>query len=328
MAETRDYYDVLGVSRGASEDEIRSAYRKLARQYHPDVNKSPDAAKRFAEITEAYDVLSDQEKRQQYDRFGRVNGAGAAGGPGARTGPAGGTWTYTTGGGDQPGFGDFDDLFAEFFSGRGRSPFGAEGAGRSYRAAGGPGAAPPRSRGQDVQANLPVTFMTAVKGGTERVRLSAGGSPQEVEVKIPPAIQDGAKLRLKGRGRPGVHGGPPGDLILTVSVGKHPYFRREGLDLFVDVPISITEAGLGANVTVPLLDGSAELHVPPGASSGQKLRLKERGIADPSGTCGDLYAVIQIKGPTELSDHAKELLTELAGELKNPRKSARWADDV
>lgn len=327
MAETRDYYDILGVSRNASEDEIRTAYRKLARQHHPDVNKSPDASKRFAEITEAYDVLSDAEKRRQYDRFGRVDGAAGVG-----AGSTGGAWSYTSGGRgpggvggvDPSGYGDFEDIFAEFFGGRSQSPFGGAGAGArpSGRATQRP------AKGQDVTADLPVTFLTAAKGGTESVRLSigTGSQPQQIEVKIPSGIEHGAKLRLKGRGRPGHQGGPPGDLILSVSVGSHPHFRRDGLDLLIDVPISIAEAALGTSVTIPLLEGSADIRIPPGASSGQKLRLKGKGITSAAGRTGDLYAVIQIKGPAQLSDRARSILTELAGELQNPRESAPWDD--
>lgn len=329
MSKTQDYYDILGVSRNASEDEIRSAYRKLARKYHPDVNKSPDASKRFSEITEAYDVLSDAEKRKQYDRFGRVDGAAGVGAGADAAGAGGGRWSYTTSGpgAGASGFGDFEDVFAEFFGG-GASPFGGAGAGtagRAHRAA-----SPRPAKGPDVTAELPVTFLTAVKGGTESVRLSSGtgGQGQQIDVKVPPGIEHGAKLRLKGRGRPGQQGGAPGDLILTVSVGRHPYYRRDGLDLYIDVPISIAEAALGTNVTVPLLDGSADIRIPPGAASGRKLRMQGKGITDASGKTGDLYAVIQIKGPEKLSDRARSILEELSGELQNPRESAPWADDT
>ncbi|MHC4946700.1 MAG: DnaJ C-terminal domain-containing protein [Planctomycetota bacterium] len=312
----RDYYEVLGVGRTATADEIRRAYRRLARRHHPDVSTSPDAAERFAEIGEAYAVLSDDEKRTAYDRFGHA-GVGPA--PGA-AGPTGAGW------GDFRSRADVSDIgsiFEEMFGGRGGrgSPFG-----------GGPGAgprpAPPRA-GEDVAHQVTVSFLTAARGGAERVRLATGrGASQAIDVRIPPGIEPGAKLRVKGKGHPSVTGGPPGDLILTVQVGGHPYFRREGLDLLVDLPVTVAEAAFGATVAVPLLDGSANVKVPAGASSGQKLRLKGKGVADGTGRQGDFYAIIQIVAPDPMSDRVRDLLGELAGELKNPRDSTPWADDA
>lgn len=298
----RDYYEVLGVDRGASEEEIRRAYRNLARRYHPDVNKESGAAERFQEITEAHEVLSDPQKRKDYDRFGRADvGARHAAGPHGWPGGGGGTG----------GFGDFGDLFEQMFSGKG-SPFAH---------------APARPhRGQDVRAELTVGFMTAAQGGTGTITYRSSAGPERLEVKIPAGIESGAKLRLKGKGRPGAPGGPPGDLIVTVQVGAHPLFRRDGLDLVVDVPITIAEAALGTTVTVPLLTGSASLKIPPGASSGSKLRLKGRGVATPDGRTGDLYAVVQIEAPARLSARGRELLEQLAAELKNPRDGAPWSD--
>jgi DnaJ-class molecular chaperone len=318
MAE-RDYYSTLGVSRSATEEEIRKAYRTLARKLHPDVNKEPDAAKRFAEVQEAYDVLSDASKRKEYDQFGRAGaragGAGAAGGP----------WSYSwSGGGPGAGVGfgvddeDLSSIFEQFMGGGG---MGAR-AGRG-RAAG-------PQRGGDLAHTITVPFMTAARGGVEQIRIvRAGADDETIEVKIPAGIEHGAKLRLKGKGQPGPRGGGSGDLLLTVDTGPHPYFRREGLDLLVEVPITIVEAALGTTVTVPLLEQSADLRVPPGTSSGRKLRLKGKGIRGADGRVGDYYAIIQLTAPSEgeLSDADREALRHLGSKLKNPRSEANWTDN-
>ncbi|MDY7108487.1 MAG: DnaJ C-terminal domain-containing protein [Planctomycetota bacterium] len=324
MAGSRDYYEVLGVSRDASADEIRKAYRKLARRYHPDVNKDSDAAQRFAEITEAYDVLNDPERRKTYDQFGHAGvGAGAARAEGGPFRPGGFGGVGGRGGeGFRPGAspfeaGDIGSIFEEMFSARGGSPF----AGAQTRQA-------PPIRGRNLEHRLTISFLTAARGGKESLRLTVPGaaSTQTVDVTIPPGIDTGAKLRIKGKGQPGSRGAPPGDLILTIEVGAHPLFRRDGLDLLVDVPITLSEAGLGATVSVPLLDGAAEIKIPPGASSGRKLRIKGKGITDAKGRKGDFLAVIQIVAPADLSGRGRELLKELAEELKNPRESGPWAD--
>lgn len=323
MAKPRDYYDVLGVSRNASAEEIRKAYRRLARRYHPDVNKDSDAAERFAEITGAYDVLNDPERRKTYDRFGHAGvGAGAADfGQGPFRPGGSGPWSGRSGGfrSGPSGFdvSDIGSVFEEMFSARGGSPF----AGAQTRPA-------PPVRGRNLEHKLTVSFMTAARGGKENLRLTVPGSSstQTVNVTIPKGIETSAKLRIKGKGQPGSRGAPSGDLILTIEVGAHPLFRRDGLDLLVDVPITISEAGRGATVSVPLLDGTAEIKVPPGASSGRKLRIKGKGIIDAKGRKGDFLAVIQIVAPGELSPRGRELLKELAGELKNPRQTGPWAD--
>ncbi len=336
MAQSRDYYEILGVSRTASQEDIRKAYRQLARQYHPDVNKDPDASQRFSEVTEAYDVLSDAEKRKQYDRFGRAGvGASAAGG-GAGPGPDGGSRVHWSTGGGAQGFdpGELNDIFEGIFGGgggMGGSPFGAGARGQARP--GGPGfrsaAGPTPRAGRDVSHTVTVTFMTAAFGGTENLRLTAeGGRTRDIEVRIPPGIEPGAKLRVRGQGHPGSHGGKAGDLILTVNVGKHPYFRREGLNTLLDVPISIAEAALGAELSIPLLEGTADLRIPPGTSSGRKLRLRGKGIKSADGRVGDFLAVVQIAAPEPLSEKARRAIETLVSELQNPRDSAPWADQV
>jgi DnaJ-class molecular chaperone len=311
MPPARDYYEVLGVDRRATTDEIRKAYRRLAREHHPDVSTSDDAAERFAEIGRAHEVLSDPEKRKVYDRFGHagVDAGAAAGGDS----PFGGEWSPRGAGGFDAA--DIGSIFEEMFGGRGASPFSG----------------PPRShsprKGADIEHTVTVSFRVAAEGGEERLRLGrARGHEETIHVKIPPGTDDGARLRVKGKGQPSTDGGPAGDLLLTVEVGRHPMLRREGLDLLIDVPVSIVEASLGADVEIPLLNGSATVKIPAGARSGQKLRIKGKGIQDARGHTGNFYAVIQIAAPGQLSPHARELLETLRGELKNPRESGRWAD--
>jgi DnaJ-class molecular chaperone len=350
MAKPKDYYELLGVERSASSDQIRSAYRKLARKYHPDVNKAADASKRFAEVQEAYDVLSDPEKRKSYDQFGhagvgagpRTSGGGPGGpgsGPGAgyggegfyRGGPQ--SWTHV----ESSGFDDVDveSIFEQMFGGGG----GPSASGRSGRSRSSPFGAGTRGRpraqperGSDIEHTIAITFMTAALGGTEHLRLGpadGSGEPQTISVKVPPGIDAGAKLRVRGKGQQGTGGGQIGDLILTVQVGQHPYFRREGLDLLVDIPITIAEAARGVKVTAPLLKGTIDIKIPGGASSGRRLRVRGKGIVDSKGKAGDYFAVIQIVAPdaSELSKAANAAIDQIAAELKNPRESAPWADD-
>lgn len=321
MTGPRDYYEVLGVDRKASQEAIRKAFRGLARELHPDVNKAPDAGKRFAEVQEAYDVLSDEEKRRMYDRFGHV-GVGAQRGTGAGTGTgtgaqAGGpraySWSSSQSGGAGP---DLGSIFEEIFGSGGRAgPFGA----RHQE--------PTPREGSDTHHELQIAFMTAIHGGKETIRLS-GSDGREIEVTIPSGIGSGEKLRVPKLGEPGRDGTPAGDLILTVRVGKHPYFKRERLDLLIDVPVTIAEATLGCTVEMPLPDeGTISLKVPAGTSSGSRLRVKGKGIARPGGDVGDFYAVIHIVTPTELDRPTRELVEQLGKRLENPRSSPPWTDD-
>ena len=333
----RDYYEVLGTSRGASEEEIRSAYRRLARKYHPDLNPgNKQAEAHFKEINEAYEVISDPEKRKAYDQFGPDfahfrAGAGAAGaGPGPGAGPGGFRYTW-------PGEGSpFDDASFEAFGGAG----GGEGAsifeelfsrmgGRAGRGARGAGRA--GMRGQDAEAPITLSFEQAVNGvlTTLTVQRPAGdGSmrPERLEVRIPPGVRDGQRLRLRGKGSPGVGGGPLGDLYLVIQVEPHPYFRREGQDIYIDVPISISEAALGTTVEVPTIHGRTAVRIPPGTASGTKLRLRGQGVSDAQGIGrGDQYCVIKIVPPRKLSDEQRKVFEQLrAAEAENPRADVPW----
>lgn len=315
MSQTRDYYEVLGVSRRASMDEIRQAYRKLAREFHPDVNKSEDAARRFAEVQQAYEVLSDDKKRAEYDRFGHGAFSGSGGHGWGGQGAGGVHWSSAHGG---AGSGDFASVFEQFFrsGGQGASPFdpGASGFGSQ---------APPRPRrGRNLRHALQISFLTAAKGGAERLRLTRAGQAETIDVKIPPATEDGAKLRVRGQGEPGATGGSAGDLILTIEVGQHPDLRREGLHLYRDVTINLAEAALGTTVSVPLLDeGSVDVKIPAGTSSGRRLRIRGKGLTDVKGETGDFFVVVQIHAPQSLSDRARALLDQLAGELEDPNSS-------
>ena len=296
----RDFYEVLGVSRSASTEEIRKAYKKLAKKFHPDVKPAdPDAEKKFSEITEAYDVLSDDAKRKNYDQFGHA----------ARGGAAGGNPFQGFGGGGGGSF-DLDDILGGMFGGGG-NPFG-----------GGRRGQPRTQKGQDARAEITVPFIVAVEGGEHSVSLQNGTKSERLSVKIPAGIEDGQSIRLAGQGNPGSGGGPAGDLIVTVHIATHPWFRRDGQNLLVDVPISPSEAALGAKVDVPTLsEGTVVLTVPPGTSSGAKLRLRGKGVRNhKTGDRGDQFVVLKISVPKDLSEEAIALYEKLA-ELnpKNPR---------
>ncbi len=298
MAQTDDYYKLLGVDRSASADEIRKAYRKLARKYHPDVNKEADAATRFAEVQEAYDTLSDAEKRKMYDQFGSAgpSSGGFHGDP---------RWAHATSSGGYGQTVDFSEIFGEAFGGGGgRSPFG--------------GVQQQPAKGQDHTHDITVTFMTALKGGTEEIRIGN----DSVSLSIPAGIESGKKLRLKGKGSPGMMGGPAGDMIVTVTVGGHPQYQRSGLDVEMDVDLNIAEAALGTKVKLPLpLGGTVDMSIPAGVSSGSRLRVKGKGCETTSGKSGDFYAVIHITAPKDVDEETHKLLEELKERLPNPREN-------
>ncbi len=303
----RDYYEVLGVARDASAEDIRRAYRKLAREYHPDVNKDPGAEDRFKEISEAYEVLRDPEKRERYDRFGANWKAGqdVSGSPGF-DGFAGGPGGFTTGGfgGERGGFGTrvefgesgFSDFFESLF-GSGRT--GAQGAGFDGFS----------MRGSDQEATLELSLEEAARGGRRRISL---GSGRDYDVNIPAGVVDGQRIRLAGEGGRGAGGGPSGDLFLRVRLKPDRRFRVEGRDLYVDVRVAPWEAALGASVEVPTLSGSTHVKVPAGSSSDRKLRLRAKGLPSPRGKAGDLYATVKVMVPQKLTKEERELFEQLA----------------
>ncbi len=309
---SRDYYEVLGLARSATTDEIRAAYRKLARKYHPDVNKAADAEKRFAEVQQAYDTLSDEKKRKLYDQFGH---AGAAAGGHETPWPPGGAAGVNV---------DLEDLSSMF-----ETFFGAGGAGgfRGARATRGAGAPRRRTRaGGATEVELPLSFRTAAQGGVERVRLTIGGRDTSLEVTIPPAVEPGSRLRVRAADGQ--------EVLLRVQVGGHPIFRRgdgasagKGLDLYLDLPLTIAEATLGAKVSVPTLAGAVEIVVPPGSPSGRRLRVRGRGLRDKEGREGDLYAVVKIVPPPDrdmLSDAERRTLEQIGRRTPDPRSGEQW----
>ncbi|MFM9995864.1 MAG: DnaJ C-terminal domain-containing protein [Phycisphaerales bacterium] len=336
---SRDYYEVLGVPRNASADDIRKAYRKLVRQHHPDVNKAKDAAEKFKEVQEAYDALSDEAKRRQYDQFGRVTeGAGQPGrGPGGKPHY---TWSNVGGGPGRPGAEmDMDDLGSMFdaFFGQGggmrENPFGGPRGGKRPRA----GRRPSPDEGaaaEGVTHDLDVEFMTAARGGTRQIRLQSDGRTRTIDVTIPRGVRDGSRLRVKGGAAPEPNADDPRDLILTVKIAPHPLFRRADpdrdggshLDLVLSLPLTIAEATLGATVTVPTLDAPVDLTIPPGTASGMKLRLKGKGIDDGTNK-GDLYAVVKIVPPDgrELGESDREALTRISSRGPGPRSGPEWS---
>jgi len=317
MPGAKDYYEILGVARSASAEEIRKAHRRLARKYHPDINKDADAADRFKEVQEAYDVLGDEEKRKQYDRVGHRAYAAGAGGDANPWGPGGGVRWSASGG--EGGFGgaDFSSVIEEMFGGMGGSGVGG-------RAASGARARSRPRSGQTLERTALIPFELALTGGAHEVRIARGGGTQTYTVRIPKGADEGAKLRIKGAGGPSPTGGPPGDLILNVRLGEHPILSREGLDLIVETPLTIAEAALGAQVEIPTPLGRYTVSVPEGTSSGARLRLRGRGVEDESGRRGDLLAEIRIVAPKQLTDQDRALLREIGGRLGNPRAGRGW----
>jgi curved DNA-binding protein len=296
----QDYYEALEVPRTASTEDIRRAYRRLARRYHPDVNKEPGAEDRFKLISEAYEVLRDEQKRARYDRLGAnwrsgedVSGAGGFA-EGSRSGNGFEDVRVDFGGGD------FSDFFQGLFSQGGR--------GRGARAPGGAGFGSFSMRGGDQEAVLELTLEEAAAGGRRRLSLGDG---RDFEVEIPKGVRDGQRIRLAGQGGEGIEGGSAGDLLLLVRLSPHRRFRVEGRDLYVDLAVSPWEAALGAEVPVPTLDGSARLRVPAGSSTGRRLRLRGMGMPGARGSNGDLYAVLAVHVPRKLSKDERELFQRL-----------------
>ena len=296
----QDFYDVLGVQKNASRDEIRKAYKKLARKYHPDANPDDEsAAEQFKKIQQAYAVLNDPDKRSKYDQFGH---AFEHAGQGAQF-----NWSA-----DGAQF-DLDDLLGGMFGGGGRGGFGGFGGGQRRQQA---------VKGEDLRTEIGVPFMLAAEGGSYELQVHRGSTAEKLNIKVPPGVDTGSVIRLSGQGRPGVGGGPAGDLLVTIRAHPHPYFRREGNNLLVDVPVTPSEAVLGAKIDVPTLnDGTVVLTVPPGTSSGAKLRLRGKGIPDrKTKTRGDQYVVIKVDVPQDLDEHSRSLYKQLAeSNPVNPR---------
>jgi len=320
----RDYYEVLGISRDATADQIKKAYRKLARQHHPDVNPGDRAAEaKFKEAQSAYDVLSDAEKRKRFDTFGH-----AAFENGGATGPRSGAteWSARQAPGG-PGFENVD--FSQYFGG-GADPEGGgvfeELLGRFGAGRGGGRRAGPR-RGTDLEATLEVPFATAVLGGSTQIGLTReDGSQETVTIKVPPGTDSGSRLRIKGRGGPGDKGATAGDLTVTITVHQHPYFTRDGDNLTIEVPISLDEAVLGAKVDVPTLAGvKVTVPVPAGTSSGQKLRVRGKGVParDPL-PAGDLFVILKVVVPKLVDERGRDLIRQFADLYPQRPREGLW----
>jgi curved DNA-binding protein len=318
--EYKDYYKTLGVQKAATAADIKKAYRKLARQYHPDVNKSADASKKFKEVNEANEVLSDPEKRKRYDQLGpdweRYAQAGAGGPSYQRSGNGSGfTWSYS----GAPGasvFGDDEGGFSDFF----QSVFGNMG---GFGEAAGGNARRRASRARpaaDVEMEYPleVTLAEAYKG-TERVLelQGADGKTRRLTVKVPAGVRDGQRIRLAGQAHAGGNGAPAGDLYLKINVKPDPRFERDGEDLRMQLPVALHEALLGAEVTVPTLKGRVSLRIPPETQNGRIIRLAGQGMPRAGGGFGDLYVKVNVVLPTKLSDTERECLREIAERRKD-----------
>jgi molecular chaperone DnaJ len=283
----KDFYKILGVAKDTPEAEIKKTYRKLARQFHPDSNPGDAKAEaKFKEISEAFSVLSDTEQRKEYDAV-RAMGGGAR---------------FTAGGPGQSG--GFEDVFSNLFGGGARGFPGGFGGGFDF----GPAA------GVDLTARTSIDFIDSIKGAT--IKLSLQGM-EPLNVKIPAGVQDGQKIKLRGKGRPSPNGGPSGDLIVTVRVKPHPVFSRDGAHLRVTVPVTFTEAALGANILVPTLGGEpVKLKIHPGIPNGRVLRIQGRGV-DSGNTRGDLLATIEVAVPAHMSEKAKKALQDFQEVMPN-----------
>ena len=321
MADDRDFYQILGVPREASQDDIQRAYRRLARSLHPDVNKDPAAEERFKDVSEAYDVLSDPQTRRRYDAFGpdfrqvpedvdaetwrrAQAGARATAGAGGRAGRGG----FGFGTGEEI---DLDDLLGGLFGGRARA--GGDRAGRGW------GPVP----GADQTAEIEISIEDAYHGARKTVSLAGPDGTRNLQVTIPAGVTDGQRIRLSGQGGRGGDGARPGDLYLVVRIAPHRNYRLEGRDLHADLRLAPWEAALGTSVALPTPGGEAKVKVPPGTSSGRRLRLHGRGLPNPRGKPGDLLAEAKIVVPAKLSEPERELFEQLAAASDFDPRSGR-----
>ena len=290
--EYKDYYQILGVPRDVSEDELKKAYRKLARKYHPDVSKELNAEAKFKELGEAYEALKDPKKRAQYDQFGSNYKNGQS-------------FTPPPGWGQNGGQGNFSNFFENMFGGNtgggGRNNFSAQ--------------------GKDVNTKITISLEDAFSGTKKAIRRPSGSVQTGIlDVKIPAGIEAGKKIRLSGQGKAGRGGRQPGDLYLEIAIAAHPHYKLKSKDIYLDLPLSPWEAALGAKVTVPTLAGQINLKIPAGAKSGQKMRLKGRGL--PAKEAGDQFVILQIQTPSADNDQAIQFYQQMAKELNfNPRET-------
>jgi DnaJ-class molecular chaperone len=310
--EYKDYYKILGVPKNASTEDIKKAYRKLARRYHPDVNKGAGAEKSFKEANEAHEVLSDPEKRKRYDTVGPEWEQFAR-----RTRPGAGGFQYVYTG--QPGENPFGGAgaFSDFF----RTLFGDAANGGFADADDLLGRARPRAharsrQGEDVEGEVEITLPDAYRGTEQVIQIArddgAHQAPRRLTVKIPPGVRDGQRIRLAGQGSPGANGGRPGDAYLRVRLKPHPFFTRDGDDLRVELPVALHEAMLGGEVTVPTLKGRVSLRIPPETQNSRTIRLAGLGMPRSTGGFGDLYATVKVVMPTKLNEKERELAREIA----------------
>ncbi len=315
--EFKDYYEIMGVSRDATQDEIKRAYRKLARKYHPDVSKEPDAEEKFKQLGEAYEVLKDPEKRAAYDQLG----ANWKAGQDFRPPPdwdAGFEFSgggYTGGGGE--GF-DYSDFFESLFGGGYRRAGGGAGARGGFHA-----------RGQDTHAKVLIDLEDAYRGAVRQItlqspELDASGHvatrQRTLNVNIPKGVREGQRIRLAGQGAPGIGEGPAGDLYLEIAFKPHPFYRVEGKDVYLDLPVAPWEAALGGRVKVPTPGGVLDLKLPPGSNTGKKMRLRGKGI--PAREPGDFYVVLQVMTPPAENEEQKAFYQEMQKKFSyNPRSA-------
>lgn len=304
--ESKDYYKELGVSKTASADEIKKAFRRLAKKFHPDLHPNNKRAEaRFRSVNEAYDTLGDAKKRRDYD-LGGPGFFGGHGGPPGAGGPSGWPPGAAPGGFDPADFGGgMEDIFGQFFGGGGGG-FG----GRSRTP----------QRGRDMEYSLEVDFLHAIKGTQLDLTVKRGKGKEKVRVHIPEGITDGARVRIAGKGGSGHYGAPSGDLLITVKIKEHAYFQRKGNDIYLDLPVTISEAILGAKVKVPTVDGHTTIKVPPGTQGGQRLKIKGKGVTY-GRRRGHQYVVIDIMIPDKVDAETKKLAEEL--ERINPYEPRR-----